>query len=197
MKTRSFEVSFVFSAYNACRYQCVRHRHPVNGVTLHTTCATHGNRQFSYSVISMTTLRSDILRFTGHRHLRQRVLLCIISGKSIRIDQIRTDDIHVGLRDYEVNFLRLIEKITNGSTIEISVTGENFSYGYERLVHGQVVPLKRNIIPSPSWSTPRRYLSPHLSCQSSHRLLPRNAHPFGTVEQENTQHYTPWSNRRV
>jgi RNA 3'-terminal phosphate cyclase-like protein len=67
--------------------------------------------------------RSDILRFTSHRHLRQRILLSILSGKSIRVDAIRSDDVQVGLRDYEINLLRLVEKITNGSTIEISVTG--------------------------------------------------------------------------
>lgn len=68
--------------------------------------------------------KSDILRFTGHRHLRQRILLSILSGKSVRIDGIRSDDIQVGLRDHEINLLRLVERITNGSTIEISVTGE-------------------------------------------------------------------------
>lgn len=68
--------------------------------------------------------RSDLLRFSSHRHLRQRLLLSVLSGKSLRVDNIRSDDIHVGLRDYEVNLLRLIEKVTNGSTIEISVTGE-------------------------------------------------------------------------
>jgi RNA 3'-terminal phosphate cyclase-like protein len=67
--------------------------------------------------------RSDLLRFSSHRHLRQRLLLSVLSGKSLRIDNIRSDDVHVGLRDYEVNLLRLIEKVTNGSTIEISVTG--------------------------------------------------------------------------
>lgn len=68
--------------------------------------------------------RSDLLRFSSHRHLRQRLLLSVLSGKSLRIDNIRSDDVHVGLRDYEVNLLRLIEKVTNGSTIEISVTGK-------------------------------------------------------------------------
>nr|ODN91659.1 18S rRNA biogenesis protein RCL1 [Cryptococcus depauperatus CBS 7855] len=68
----------------------------------------------------------DILRFTGHKHLRQHILLSILSGKSIRVDGIRPDDVHVGLRDYEINLLRLVEKVTNGSTIEISVTGTSF-----------------------------------------------------------------------
>jgi hypothetical protein len=67
--------------------------------------------------------RSDLLRFTSHRHLRQRLLLSILSGKSLRIDAIRSDDVQVGLRDYEINLLRLIEKVTNGSTVEISTTG--------------------------------------------------------------------------
>ncbi|ODN72975.1 18S rRNA biogenesis protein RCL1 [Cryptococcus amylolentus CBS 6039] len=70
----------------------------------------------------------DILRFTGHRHLRQRILLAVLSGKSIRIDAIRSDDVHVGLRDYEVNLLRLVEKVTNGSTVEISLTGTSFLF---------------------------------------------------------------------
>lgn len=66
---------------------------------------------------------SDLLRFTTHRHLRQRVLLAVLSGRSLRVDGIRSDDVHVGLRDYEVNLLRLVEKVTNGTTIEINVTG--------------------------------------------------------------------------
>lgn len=70
---------------------------------------------------------SDLLRFSTHRHLRQRLLLAILSGKSLRIDNIRSDDVHVGLRDYEINLLRLVEKVTNGSSIEINVTGESGS----------------------------------------------------------------------
>jgi RNA 3'-terminal phosphate cyclase-like protein len=72
--------------------------------------------------------KSEVLRFSSHRHLRQRLLLSVLSGKSIRIDGIRSDDVHVGLREYEINLLRLIEKVTNGSTIEISVTGTSFLF---------------------------------------------------------------------
>jgi RNA 3'-terminal phosphate cyclase-like protein len=70
----------------------------------------------------------DVLRFSSHRHLRQRLLLSVLSGRSIRIDGIRSNDVHVGLREYEINLLRLIEKVTNGSTIEISVTGTSFLF---------------------------------------------------------------------
>lgn len=68
---------------------------------------------------------SDTLRFSTHHHLRQRLVLAILSGRSVRVDNIRSDDVHVGLREYEISFLRLLEKITNGTTIEISVTGES------------------------------------------------------------------------
>ena len=98
-----------------------------------------------------TRPRSDILRFTSHRHLRQRLVLSLLSGKSIRVDQIRSEDVHVGLRDYEVNLLRLVERVTNGSTIEISVTGESM-----RKVH-QLMHQAR-----PSSSTPVSYPEDHL-----------------------------------
>jgi hypothetical protein len=81
--------------------------------------------QMIMSAPSGSSPRSDILRFTSQRHLRQRILLSILSGRSIRVDAIRSDDVHVGLRDYEINLLRLVEKVTNGTTIEISVTGES------------------------------------------------------------------------
>ena len=75
---------------------------------------------------NMPAPNQGILRFRSHRYLRQRLLLAVLSGNSIRVDQIRSEDVHVGLRDYEINLLRLLEKVTNGSTIEISVTGERF-----------------------------------------------------------------------
>ncbi|EGN93302.1 hypothetical protein SERLA73DRAFT_98058 [Serpula lacrymans var. lacrymans S7.3] len=61
--------------------------------------------------------------FSGHQFLRQRLVLSILSGKAVRIDKIRADDKDPGLRDYEVSLLRLLEKATNGTVIEISVTG--------------------------------------------------------------------------
>ncbi|GLB34856.1 putative RNA 3'-terminal phosphate cyclase (RTC), insert domain [Lyophyllum shimeji] len=67
----------------------------------------------------MTTL----LQFSGHQHLRHRLVLSILSGKHVRIDKIRPEDKNPGLRDYEISLLRLLEKVTNGTIIEISVTG--------------------------------------------------------------------------
>jgi hypothetical protein len=100
--------------------------HPPPTTTLHCTPLStiiHTMAPSTAADTSKPKQRSDLLRFSTHRHLRQRILLSVLSGKSLRIDNIRSDDVHVGLRDYEVNLLRLVEKVTNGSTIEISVTG--------------------------------------------------------------------------
>ncbi|KAI0341833.1 18S rRNA biogenesis protein [Trametopsis cervina] len=64
-----------------------------------------------------------VLHFSGHQYLRHRLVLSILSGKPVRIDKIRPDDKNPGLRDYEVSLLRLLERITNGTVMEISVTG--------------------------------------------------------------------------
>jgi RNA 3'-terminal phosphate cyclase-like protein len=39
------------------------------------------------------------------------------------IDDIRLDDAAPGLRDYEASLLRLLEKVTNGTVVEINETG--------------------------------------------------------------------------
>lgn len=63
------------------------------------------------------------ISYNGHQYLRQRLVLSILSGKPVRVEKIRFEDQNPGLRDYEVSLLRLLEKVTNGTVIEISVTG--------------------------------------------------------------------------
>ncbi|KAG6832329.1 hypothetical protein H0H87_001970 [Tephrocybe sp. NHM501043] len=65
----------------------------------------------------------SLLHFSGHQHFRHRLVLSILSGKHVKIDKIRPEDKNPGLRDFEISLLRLLEKITNGTLIEISVTG--------------------------------------------------------------------------
>ncbi|KII88345.1 hypothetical protein PLICRDRAFT_140467 [Plicaturopsis crispa FD-325 SS-3] len=71
----------------------------------------------------MAVPSGSLLQFSGHAHLRHRLVLSILSGKPVRIDKIRSEDKNPGLRDFEISLLRLLEKITNGTIIEISVTG--------------------------------------------------------------------------
>ncbi|KAJ8331538.1 hypothetical protein QVD99_001807 [Batrachochytrium dendrobatidis] len=70
-----------------------------------------------------------MLQFDGHNYFRQRLILATLSRKSIRIENIRSEDEeYPGLADYEASFLRLLEKITNGSIIEINYAGTGVTY---------------------------------------------------------------------
>jgi RNA 3'-terminal phosphate cyclase-like protein len=71
----------------------------------------------------METGKAQKLRFRGCTHFRQRVVNATLSGKPIRIDAIRADDEQPGVRDFEASFLRLIDKLTNGTKIEVNETG--------------------------------------------------------------------------
>lgn len=66
---------------------------------------------------------SSVLRFTGHQNLRYRILLALLSQRAIHVSGIRADADNPGICDYEVSFLRLIERITNGTLVEINYTG--------------------------------------------------------------------------
>ena len=64
-----------------------------------------------------------MLRFRGCEEFRQRIALSCVSGKPIRVDDIRSDDEAPGLRGFEASLLRLTEKISNGCVVEINETG--------------------------------------------------------------------------
>jgi hypothetical protein len=65
-----------------------------------------------------------MLSFKGCQHFRQRLVLSTLSGRPVRIEDIRADDPESpGLRDFEASFLRLLEKLTNGCVVEINETG--------------------------------------------------------------------------
>lgn len=64
-----------------------------------------------------------MLKYRGCQCFRLRLLLATLSGRSIRIDDIRAGDESPGLRDFEASFLRLLEKLTNGCVVEINETG--------------------------------------------------------------------------
>lgn len=83
---------------------------------------------------------SSLLHFKGHQGLRQRLVLATLSGKSIRVSNIRSDGDQeaTGLTDYEASFLRLLEKVTNGSVIEINYTGTMLTYHPGNIVGGVV-----------------------------------------------------------
>ena len=79
------------------------------------------------------------LRFTdGPQHFRSRIVCSLLSRRPLLIKNIRSDDTNPGLRDYEASFLRLIDQITNGTTIEINETGTQVKLRPGMLVGGMV-----------------------------------------------------------
>eukprot|EP01062_Namystynia_karyoxenos_P059836 TRINITY_DN51257_c0_g1_i1.p1 TRINITY_DN51257_c0_g1~~TRINITY_DN51257_c0_g1_i1.p1 ORF type:complete len:373 (+),score=71.99 TRINITY_DN51257_c0_g1_i1:86-1204(+) len=63
------------------------------------------------------------LTVKGTRFFRYRIACALLSGRTVVFDDIRTQGEEVGLRDYEVNFLRFVDRYTNGTHIEINETG--------------------------------------------------------------------------
>ncbi|KAG7212868.1 hypothetical protein KM043_002221 [Ampulex compressa] len=80
-------------------------------------------------------IKNKILVYEGCNYLRYRLLLSTLSGKPVRITDIRVKGDDPGLKEYEVSFIRLLDKITNGSRIELNETGTNLYYN-PGLLHG-------------------------------------------------------------
>lgn len=71
----------------------------------------------------LATKKGSILHYKGSSFLRQKLILSILSGKTVQITDIRTLDDEPGLRDYEISLLKLLDKITNGTFVELNETG--------------------------------------------------------------------------
>ncbi|KAL5529705.1 hypothetical protein ACEPAG_5690 [Sanghuangporus baumii] len=94
------------------------------------------------------TTSGSLLKFNGHLHFRHRLVLSVLSGKPVRIDRIRSEDKDPGLRDFEASLLRLLEKVTNGTVIEISYTGTSVLAKPGVIVGGSIThdcPLSRSV----------------------------------------------------
>ncbi|KAI4141567.1 MAG: hypothetical protein LQ341_003491 [Variospora aurantia] len=69
------------------------------------------------------------LRFTTQQAFPSRLTLATLTGRPLRISHIRPSSLtNPGLAPHEISLLRLLEAVTNGSTIEISYTGTILEY---------------------------------------------------------------------
>ncbi|XP_057674196.1 RNA 3'-terminal phosphate cyclase-like protein isoform X6 [Corythoichthys intestinalis] len=73
-------------------------------------------------------MASQGLAYDGCNFFRQRLVLSTLSGKRLKIRNIRSKDDNPGIRDFEASFIRLLDKVTNGSRIEINQTGTVLFY---------------------------------------------------------------------
>jgi RNA 3'-terminal phosphate cyclase-like protein len=74
---------------------------------------------------------AQVLNFTGAQNFRQRIICSVISNRPIVITNIRdttNDKEKRGLQPYEINLLRLIDKITKGTSVHINSDGTTLSF---------------------------------------------------------------------
>lgn len=77
----------------------------------------------------MSAPKPEFLKFTGHKSFTQRLVLATLTGRPIHISKIRPNSpTNPGLAPHEVSFLRLLEAVTNGSSMQISYTGTTITY---------------------------------------------------------------------
>jgi RNA 3'-terminal phosphate cyclase-like protein len=77
----------------------------------------------------MAEAGQEFLRFTGHRSFTQRLVLATLTGRPVHISGIRSSSqSNPGLAPHEISFLRLLEAVTNGSSMQISYTGTTITY---------------------------------------------------------------------
>ncbi|PHH53230.1 putative RNA 3'-terminal phosphate cyclase-like protein [Ceratocystis fimbriata CBS 114723] len=71
----------------------------------------------------------EAIHFTGHIAFAQRLALSTLTGRPVVISQIRNSSpTHPGLAPHEVSFLRLLDTVTNGSSMQISLTGTRITF---------------------------------------------------------------------
>ncbi|KAL0484776.1 RNA 3'-terminal phosphate cyclase [Acrasis kona] len=68
------------------------------------------------------------VQYAGSNHLRQRLVCSTLSNKTIRINDIRTNSSTKGLQAHEASLLRLMDKLTKGSEIQINQDGTSLLY---------------------------------------------------------------------
>ncbi|ELR10360.1 18S rRNA biogenesis protein RCL1, partial [Pseudogymnoascus destructans 20631-21] len=90
---------------------------------------------------TMSVQPTEYLRFTSQKALTHRLVLSTLTGRPVHISQIRSSSaVSPGLASHEISFIRLLEAITNGSSLQISYTGTTLTYN-PGLITGSVAGL--------------------------------------------------------
>jgi len=82
--------------------------------------------------------KGSFKEYNGCNFLRQRLILSVLSAKPVKITKIRHKSEDPGIRDFEASLLRLLDKITNGSKMEVSDTGTSITFKPGLLLGGRI-----------------------------------------------------------
>jgi RNA 3'-terminal phosphate cyclase-like protein len=98
------------------------------------------NRKLRQKTTAMASDKRQTLRFEdGAVQFRQRIVVSLLSHKPLLIRNIRSNDLqNPGLKDYEASFLRIIDRLTNGSQMEINSTGTQLRFKPGQLLGGPI-----------------------------------------------------------
>lgn len=81
---------------------------------------------------------NNTLHYRGSNLLKQRLILATLSGKSVRITDIRSLDTEPGVRGYEVSLIRLLQKCSDGSDVRFNASGTEVFYR-PGILHGGAI----------------------------------------------------------
>uniref|UniRef100_A0A0K0EU78 RNA 3'-terminal phosphate cyclase-like protein n=1 Tax=Strongyloides venezuelensis TaxID=75913 RepID=A0A0K0EU78_STRVS len=81
---------------------------------------------------------SEELQYSGVNFFRQRLVYSLLSGRSVKIIDIRYKDESPGVKDFETNLLKLLDQITNGIKVTINQTGTVIHFQPGVLIGGNV-----------------------------------------------------------
>ena len=76
------------------------------------------------------------LTFKGDGEFRQVLILSLLSGKPVVIEDIRHLEDELGLTDYEVSLLKLIDELTNGTKTKLNETGTRLVFNPGFIIGG-------------------------------------------------------------
>jgi RNA 3'-terminal phosphate cyclase-like protein len=90
--------------------------------------------------VKSSSASSRTLKFDdGSIQFRLRLIASILSSRPLLLRNIRCDDVDSpGLREHEASFLRLIDRMTNGTKIEINATGTQLRFRPGVLLGGDI-----------------------------------------------------------
>jgi RNA 3'-terminal phosphate cyclase-like protein len=72
---------------------------------------------------------SDFVQFEGHQSLAQRLVLSTLTGRPVFISKIRSSSpTETGLAPHEVTLVHLLHSVTNGSKVDVSLSGAKIAY---------------------------------------------------------------------
>mmetsp|Transcript_609 Transcript_609/g.959 ORF Transcript_609/g.959 Transcript_609/m.959 type:complete len:446 (+) Transcript_609:119-1456(+) len=75
----------------------------------------------------------------GATQFRLRLVTSLLSSRPLLLRNIRSDDLDApGLREHEASFLRLLDRMTNGTRIEINATGTQLRFKPGVLLGGDI-----------------------------------------------------------